>query len=142
MTVAGRVYPDRMAVPKTRPTDADVDAFLEAVPNERRRAEGRAVRALMERVTGQPPVMWGPTMVGFGSGPVATSAATNDWFVVGFAPRAGALTLYGLPHDAALLDALGPHTTGAGCLYLKRLDAVDQEVLERLVRAGWERAAG
>jgi Domain of unknown function (DU1801). len=126
----------------TKPTDADVAAFLDAVPDERRRAEGHAVRALMERVTGEPAVMWGPTMVGFGSRPSTNTSGTYDWFVVGFSPRKTALTIYGVydgygPADP-LFDELGPHTVGKGCLYLKRLDAVDASVLERLIRQAWE----
>lgn len=130
---------------KTQPTDADVTAFLDAVPDARRRAEGHAVRALMERVTGQPAVMWGPSMVGFGSYRYRGGASSGDWFVVGFSPRKAALTIYGVydgygPADP-LFEQLGPHTTGKGCLYVKRLDAVDPEVLERLVRQAWERVA-
>ena len=132
-----------MAEPKTKPTDADVTAFLEAVPDERRRDEGRRIRELMERVTGQPAVMWGPTMVGFGSKPWTNTTGTNDWFIIGFSPRKGALTLYGVYEDDApddpLFDTLGSHTVGKSCLYLKRLDAVDWPVLEQLVERGWER---
>lgn len=128
----------------TRPTDADVTAFLDAVPDERRRAEGHAVRDLMQRVTGQPAVMWGPSMVGFGAAPYTNTTGTNEWFVVGFSPRKTALTIYGVYDDYGpadpLFERLGPHTTGRGCLYLKRLDAVDREVLERLVRGAWEGA--
>lgn len=130
-----------MAEIKTRPTDADVTAFLDAVENPRRRAEGHAVRALMERVTGEPAVMWGPTMVGFGSMPYTNTTGTNHWFVVGFSPRKADLTLYGL-HDGygppdPLLAELGPHTTGKSCLYVKRLESIDLDVLERLVRQAW-----
>ena len=130
--------------PKTRPTEADVTAFLDAVPDERRRAEGHAVRELMERVTGERGVMWGPTMVGFGS--ARSGSAGTEWFVVGFSPRKSSLTIYGV-HDGhgppdPLLEQLGAHTTGKGCLYLKRLDAVDQGVLETLVRQAWERPRG
>lgn len=127
--------------PKTRPTDADVTAFLDAVPDARRRAEGHAVRELMERVTGEAGVMWGPTMVGFGS--ARSGKAGTEWFVVGFSPRATSLTIYGVYNDYGppdpLLEKLGAHTTGKGCLYLKRLDAVDPGVLEALVRQAWER---
>ena len=131
-----------MAEIKTRPTGVDVTAFLEAVPDERRRAEGHEMRELMERVTGEPATMWGPTMVGFGSKPYTVTTGTNEMFVLGFSPRKGALTVYGVYNDDApadtLFEELGPHTTGKGCLYLKRLDAVDRDVLERLVRQGWE----
>lgn len=133
-----------MAEIKTRPTGVDVTAFLDAVPDERRRAEGHATRALMERVTGAPATMWGPSIVGFGSQPYTNTTGTNEWFVVGFSPRKAALTIYGVydgygPADP-LFEDLGPHTTGKGCLYLKRLDAVDADVLERLVRQAWDRA--
>lgn len=132
-----------MAEPTTRPTDADVTAFLDAVPEPRRRAEGHAVRELMERVTGAAAVMWGPSMVGFGSRPYTNTTGTHEWFVVGFSPRRAAMTLYGVyeewrEHDP-LLDALGPHTTGKGCLYLRRLEKADPVTLEALVRQGWER---
>ncbi|QEO09135.1 DUF1801 domain-containing protein [Protaetiibacter larvae] len=134
-----------MATIKTRPTDADVTAFLDAVPNARRRAEGHAIRALMERVTGAPAVMWGPSMVGFGSTPYTNTLGTNDWPVVAFSPRRDALTLYGV-HDGygppePLFDALGPHSLSRGCLYITRLDAVDPAVLEQLVRQAWERGS-
>ncbi len=132
-----------MARITTRATDEDATGFLDAVHGERRRAEGHALRALMERVTGAPATMWGPTMVGFGSQPYTNTTGTNDWFVVGFSPRKQAITIYGVydgygPADP-LLDDLGPHTTGTGCLYVKRLDDVDQGVLERLVRRAWGR---
>jgi hypothetical protein len=95
----------------------------------------------MERVTGKPALMWGPSMVGFGTVAYTNTTGTNDWFVVGFSPRKNALTLYGI-HDGyapadPLLDALGPHTTGKGCLYLKRLDQVDQTVLEQMIHNAW-----
>jgi hypothetical protein len=135
-----------MAEPKTKPTDVDVTEFLDAVPDVRRRAEGHAVRELMERVTGEKPVMWGPTMVGFGSMPYTNTTGTNDWFILGFSPRKGALTIYGVYDDYGpadpLFDELGPHTTGKSCLYVKRLDAIDADVLERLVRQSWERYSG
>jgi hypothetical protein len=130
----------------TRPTGADVDEFLESVPDPRRRAEGHALRALFERVTGAPAVMWGPSMVGFGSRPYTNTMGTNDWFVVGFSPRKAALTIYGV-HDGyastpdPLLAALGPTTTGKSCLYVKRLDQIDQRVLEQLVRTAWSSPA-
>jgi len=133
-----------MAAIKTRPTGEDVTAFLDAVPDERRRAEGHALRALMERITGEPATMWGPTMVGFGSRRYTGKSSSGDWFVVGFSPRKAALSVYGVydgygPPDP-LFASLGPHTTGKGCLYLKHLATVDLGVLERLVRTAWEHA--
>ena len=130
-----------MAAPKTRPTDQDVTAFLDAVTHPRRREEGHLLRALMERVTGAPAVMWGPTMVGFGSTPYTNTLGTHNWFDVGFSPRTQAMTIYGIHNgyapDDPLLAELGPHTTGVSCVYVKRLDAIDLDVLERLVRQTW-----
>lgn len=132
-----------MAAPKTRPTDQDVSAFLDSVENPRRRAEGHLMRDLMERVTGQPAVMWGPSMVGFGSTPYTNSMGTHEWFDVGFSPRRQALTIYGIHNgyepDSPLLAELGPHTTGVSCLYIKRLADVDLGVLERLIDEAWGR---
>lgn len=127
---------------KTHPTDADVTAYLDAVPDARRRADALEVLDLMRTVTGADPRMWGPTMVGFGRQPYRTAdGREREWFAVGLAPRKAALTLYGLTYygsNAELLERLGPHTTGKGCLYLRRLDAVDREVLTELVRRAWE----
>jgi len=130
-----------MAAIKTRPTGEDVTAFLDSVADERRRAEGHAMRALFERITGEPATMWGPSMVGFGSAAYTNTTGTNDWFIVGFSPRKNALTIYGI-HDGyaapnPLFDELGPHSTGQSCVYIKRLDRVDQRVLEQLVRMAW-----
>jgi len=134
-----------MAEIKTRPTGADVTAFLDTIADDRRRAESFAMRDLMERVTGAPAEMWGAAIVGFGTRPYENASGSSDYLVLGFAPRKAALTLYGVYDDYApadpLFDELGPHTTGKGCLYLKKLDAVDGAVLENLIRRAWERWA-
>lgn len=135
-----------MAAPKTRPTEQDVTTFLDAVENPRRRQEGHLLRTMMERITGQPAVMWGPTMVGFGATPYTNSMGTYEWFDVGFSPRKQAMTIYGVhngyePTNPLLAD-LGPHTTGKSCLYIKRLDDVDLEVLERLITDAWTNLHG
>jgi hypothetical protein len=89
--------------------------------------------------------MWGPSMVGFGSRPYTNTLGTNEWFVVGFSPRKAALTIYGIHNGYEapdpVLDALGPHTTGKSCVYVKRLDQIDLDVLEHLVRKAWEQPA-
>ncbi len=127
----------------TQPTDDDVSAFLDAVSDERRRADAQVMRSMMERITGEPAVMWGPSIVGFGSRPYTTTAGTSDWMILGFSPRKVALTLYGVHSEYdepdALLAELGPHKTGKGCLYLKSLATVDARVLETLIRNAWER---
>jgi hypothetical protein len=134
-----------MAENKTKPTDVDVDAFLAEIP-EPRHGQAQAVRDLMARVTGEPAVMWGPSMIGFGSQRYLGKSTSGEWFVVGFSPRKAALTIYGVYNDYGpaepLFADLGPHTTGKGCLYLKSLEGVDQVVLERLVRQAWDRGQG
>lgn len=133
-----------MAENKTVATDADPHAFLATVTPERRRRDAGRVLDLMQRVTGEPPVMWGPSIVGFGSVRYTyASGRTGDWPPVAFSPRKTALTLYlmdGVEAHADELAALGPHTVGKGCLYVKDLDAVDAAVLERIVAASWAAA--
>jgi hypothetical protein len=125
----------------TRPSDdsADVAAILDKA-DDRRRGQAEEVLDLMRAVTGAEPVAWG-SMIGFGRQPYTTAdGKQREWFAVGLAPRKAALTLYGLTSygsNADLLDRLGPHTTGKGCLYLKRLDDVDRDVLTELVRRSW-----
>lgn len=124
-----------MSEPKTQATDASVDDFLAAVEPARRREEGRAVCTLMQEVTGEAPVMWGPSIVGFGRyANVTANGKSADWPRMGFSPRKGALTLYlaSTPLTEALLARLGPHTTSVACLYIKRLDQVDMGVLRDL----------
>lgn len=125
----------------TRPTDADVEAYLASVSDERRRADAAEALALMREVTGAEPRMWGTSLIGFGRQPYRTAdGKEREWFAVGLAPRKAALTLYGLTYYGSnddLLARLGPHTTGKGCLYVKRLDAVDRDVLTELVARTW-----
>ena len=90
----------QMATIKTRPNDGNVDTFLESVPEPRRRADARALRALMEQTTGATATMWGSSIVGFGPQPYTNSTGTNDWFVVGFSPRRAATVIYGV-HDGS-----------------------------------------
>ena len=129
-------------MPMTQPTDASVDAFLAAVSDERRRTDSQAVCALIGEVTGAQPRMWGASMVGFGLASYTTAdGKSHDWFAIGLAPRKAALTLYGLTFygsNTDLLDHLGPYTTGKGCLYIKRLDTVDHDVLRALITRSWE----
>lgn len=131
-----------MAAPnKTMPTNVPVAEFLATVPSERRREEGHTLVALMSRVTGEPAVMWGPSIVGFGELHYRyESGREGDTAIVGFSPRKAAISLYGL-HNAdgstALLGELGPHKTGAGCVYVTSLARIDLGVLERLIALNW-----
>ena len=131
-----------MADRKTLPTTTSVEAVVDTAPDERRRRDTREVLDLMRRVTGAEPVVWGPSMIGFGTQPYTTAdGKEREWFAVGLAPRKAALTLYGLTSygsNADLLERLGPHTTGKGCLYVKRLEDVDRDVLTELVERAWQ----
>ena len=125
-----------MAEPKTQPTAVPVAEFLAGVEPERRRVEGQRLCAIMTEVTGEEPVMWGPSIVGFGLMRYSyATGRTGDWMRVGFSPRKAALSLYGLraEESAELLAALGPHTSGVGCVYVKKLEDIDEAVLRRLV---------
>jgi hypothetical protein len=129
------------------PTDADVDAYLDALPDERRRAEARTLAGLMADVTGERPVMWGPSIVGFGTYHYRyASGREGDSPVAAFAPRAREHVVYLVSgfEDRYAKDvaALGPHRTGVGCLYLKSLDGVDLDVLRRLVDRSMRVARG
>lgn len=128
-----------MAELKTRPTDASVEAFVAALESERRRDESRTLIALMREATGADPVLWGDSIVGFGEAHlVYESGREVDWFEVGFSPRKRALSLYLMPGVARfgdLLERLGPHNHGAGCLYVTRLERVDETVLKALIEA-------
>ncbi len=126
-----------MAETKTKPTQISVDAFLDAVEKSQRRADGKAVRTLMERVTGEPAVMWGPSIVGFGTYHYRyASGHEGDMCRIGFSPRSANLVLYvgGFPEYEELLARLGKYKRSKACLYLNKLADVDLAVLEEIAR--------
>ena len=133
-----------MAELKTKPTGAAVDAFLDAVPDPQRRADGKALKAMFERISGEPAMMWGPSIVGFGAYHYRyASGHEGDMCRIGFSPRKAELVLYiGATHPdgADLLARLGKHRTGKGCLYIKKLSDVDQTVLQEMIAAELKRA--
>lgn len=117
--------------PKTRPTDVPPADFIAAVPHVGRRGDAQALLALLGDVSGERAVMWGPSIIGFGSyrGP------TGDWPVIGFSPRKAETVVYlatAFDGRDALLARLGPHRLGVSCLYLKRLADIDMGVLREL----------
>ena len=128
-----------MAEPKTTPTSASVSAFLDDIADPVRRKDAKTLATLMKRVVGKKPVMWGSSIVGFGSYQYKyASGHEGTWPLAAFSPRKSDLTVYLMPGFAgskSLLARLGPHKTGKACLYLKRLDDVDLGVLETLVAA-------
>lgn len=126
-----------MAENKTKPTKMSAAEFLDSLPNQNQRADANALAKLMQKASGEKPAMWGPSIVGFGSYHYRyESGREGDMPVIAFSPRKAANVLYGLiafPGADALLAKLGKHTTGKGCLYIKKLADVDVKVLESLV---------
>jgi hypothetical protein len=126
-----------MADNKTKPTQASVAAFIDALTDQTKRADAKALVKLMQKAVGEKPEMWGPSIIGFGSRHYKyESGREGDMPLVGFSPRKAAMVLYSVigPSDSkALLAKLGKHTTGKGCLYIKKLADVDHEVLEAMV---------
>ncbi len=123
---------------KTVATGADAAAFLAAVPNPVRRADGLALCAMMARETGEEAVVWGPSIIGFGRYAYRlANGRVAEQFLTGFAPRKAALVIYvmsGFASYESLLAMLGRHGTGRSCLYVTRLADVDMAILQELVR--------
>src|SRR2546425_2074621 len=118
-----------MADNKTRPTKASVAAFIDALTDQTKRADAKVLVKLMQSATGEKPKMWGPSIIGFGSCHYTyESGREGDMPLAGFSPRKAATVLYGLlglKDTESLLVKLGRHTTGKGCLYIKKLADVD-----------------
>ena len=125
-----------MADNKTKPTKLSVPAFIDALTDETRRADAKALVRLMQSATGEKPKMWGPSIIGFGIYHYSyESGREGDMPLAGFSPRKTATVVYGITEfseSEVLLAKLGKHTTGRGCLYIKKLADVDQNVLETL----------
>ncbi len=127
---------------KTQAGDDEVAVYLTSITDDRRRTDATTMVELMRSVTGAEPVLWGDSIVGFGQQSYTTAdGKERTWFAVGLSARKAALTLYGLTYDASnadLLDRLGPHKTGKGCLYLTRLDRIDRPALTELIERSWQ----
>ncbi|MGQ7296157.1 DUF1801 domain-containing protein [Quadrisphaera sp. KR29] len=132
-----------MATPKTQRTGTDLAGHLDALPPARREG-ARRLADVFAAATGEQAVLWG-SIVGYGTTTTSSSGGrTHEWPAVGFAVRGARLALYGLrsgPDAEELLARLGPHETGASCVYLRGLDDVDVAVLSELVRRGHARSA-
>ncbi len=122
---------------KTRPNSADVKAFIAAVEDRQKRSDAEELLAMMKRVTGCKPVMWGTSIIGFGSYRYTnTTGREAQWCATGFSPRKSALTIYIMPGFSGLetlMEQLGKHKTGRSCLYIRRLSDIDAGILERIV---------
>lgn len=124
---------------KTQRNAGSVDAFLKAVTDDGRREDAMALREMLERLSGEPASMWGPSIVGVGSYRYKYESGREGTMArVSYSPRAKELALYvpgGFPRYDTLLKKLGKHRTGKSCLYVKRLCEIDRDVLEELIAA-------
>jgi hypothetical protein len=125
-----------MADNKTKPTTLSVAAFIAAIPDPTRSADAKALVKVMQSASGEKPQMWGPSIIGFGTHHYKyESGREGDMPLIGFSPRKAASVLYGMIASddcKALLPKLGKHSTGKGCLYIKKLADVDQQVLKSM----------
>jgi hypothetical protein len=127
-----------MAEIKTKQTEVSVAEFIDSVENPVRREEAKTVCAMMERITGEPPKMWGPSIIGFGSYHYKYDSGHEGTMCrLGFSPRKAQLVLYvltGAAGEGERLARLGKHSTGKSCLYIRKLAEVDMGVLEEMTR--------
>ena len=126
-----------MADNKTQPTDADPEEFLNRIQDETKRQDCFRILNLMKQITRKKPVMWGPSIIGFGQYHYRyASGREGDFFVTGFSPRRHNLTIYIMPGFArypALMKKLGKYKTGSSCLYVRTLEDVDMATLKELI---------
>ena len=127
---------------KTRPNTSSVTLFIEAVDDELKEADCYTLIDLMKEITGEEPVMWGPSIIGFGSYHYKyDSGREGDMMLTGFSPRKQNLSVYimtGFAKYEELLKELGKHKTGKSCLYFKRLSDVNIDVLTELIKASYD----
>ena len=130
----------KLAEIKTKPTAVNVEEYLRSIKEEQKRKDSKVILDMMKKISGEKPVLWGSSLIGFGH-IIVTSPATGrtvEWFKMGFAPRKANLSLYmglNISKHAAALKKLGKHKTGVGCLYITKLEDVDLKVLEGMLKS-------
>lgn len=126
---------------KTKATDVSAEEFIANVEHPVRRADAETLDRMYRRITGEQPIMWGPTMVGYGRYHFEyDSGHSGDAFAAGFSPRKASLSIYGAnmqPEAPQLLEKLGKHRLGKSCLYVNTLADVDLDILEKLISSGY-----
>ena len=130
----------KLAQIKTKETDSNVDDFINAVADEQKRKDSFAILKMMQKATNEEPKMWGSSIIGFGNLRYKSPKTGRevDWFKVGFSPRKANISLYlnlDVKAQTSFLEKLGKHKTGAGCLYMNKLEDVDVKVLEEMINA-------
>ena len=134
----------KLAEIKTKPTSASVEDFINTIKDEQKRKDSLVVLEMMKKATGEEPVLWGSSVIGFGSKRYKspTSGREVDWLRIGFSPRKANLSLYisvGIKEHDAALKKLGKHKTGVGCLYINKLEDIDIKVLKGMIDASANR---
>ena len=130
----------KLAVIKTKPTSASVEDFINQVKDEQKRKDCFVLLEMMKKASGEEPILWSSSVIGFGIKRYKSPATGRevDWLRIGFSPRKANLSLYlsaGIKEHAAALKKLGRHKTGAGCLYINKLEDIDLKVLKGIIEA-------
>jgi len=125
---------------KTKPTSASVEDFINSVKDEQKRKDSFVLLEMMKKATGEEPVLWSSSVIGFGNKRYKSPATGRevDWLLIGFSPRKANLSLYisvGIKEHAAALKKLGKHKTGVGCLYINKLEDIDLKILKGMIEA-------
>ncbi len=131
-----------MAELKTKPTKGNVEDFLDSIAPEQKRLDGYVLLQMFKEITGEKPVMWGNSIVGFGKYHYKSerSKQEGDWPLSAFSPRKQSLSLYIMAENEKfkkLLNKLGKHKTGVGCLYINKLSDIDINVLKALIKVSY-----
>jgi hypothetical protein len=128
----------KLASIKTKPTEVNVEDFINSIADEQKRRDCFIIMQLMQQATKQAPKIWGSSIIGFGDRRYKSPATERevDWFIIGFAPRKANITLYlmNMASHADALSKLGKHKIGGGCLYINKLADVDQKVLAGMIK--------
>lgn len=130
----------KLAVIKTKPTEASVQDFINGIKDEQKRKDSFVILEMMRKATGEEPVLWSSSVIGFGNKRYKSPATGRevDWLKIGFSPRKANLSLYisvGIKEHEAALKKLGKHKTGVGCLYINKLEDIDLKVLKGMIEA-------
>ena len=134
----------KLAEIKTKPTAANVEDFINTIEDEQKRKDSFMLLEMMKKATGEEPILWGSSVIGFGNKRYKSPASGRevDWLRIGFAPRKANLSLYisvGIKEHAAALKKLGKHKTGVGCLYINKLEEIDLKVLKEIIDTSFNR---
>lgn len=135
------------AILKTQENSASVSEFIESISDAKQREDAQTIDALMQKVTGEKPKMWGKAIVGYGSESLKYASGRElDWLKLGFSPRKQNISLYvlrgGVEKYSYLLAKLGKHELGKGCLYVRHLSDLDLGVLESILRKAFSTPFG